>query len=114
MPGAFEDIDYLLQNIVDPNAIIGKDYQQTVVQMKKGETLIGIVGAQDSSSLTLKTLGGTVTVQRGDIAQLTVLDTSLMPRRPPDRAAENRCARFIWLSATPRPSARPGKHGEPD
>ena len=79
LPGAFEDIDYLLQNIVDPNAIIGKDYQQTVVQMKKGETVIGIVGAQDSSSLTLKTLGGAVTIQRGDIAQLTVLDTSLMP-----------------------------------
>src|SRR5207248_1811440 len=56
LPGAFEDIDYLLQNIIDPNAIIGKDYQQTVVQTKNGQTLMGIVGAEDPSSVSLKTL----------------------------------------------------------
>jgi putative heme-binding domain-containing protein len=79
LPGAFEDIDYLLLNIIDPNAIIGKDYQQTVVQTKDGQTLVGIIGEQDASSVTLKSLAGVQTVQRADIASLTVLDTSLMP-----------------------------------
>ena len=31
LPGSFEDVDYLLQNILDPNATIGKDYQQTFI-----------------------------------------------------------------------------------
>jgi putative heme-binding domain-containing protein len=79
LPGAFEDIDYLLLNIIDPNAIIGKDYQQTVVQTKDGQTLVGIIGEQDATSVTLKSLAGLQTVQRADIAGLTVLDTSLMP-----------------------------------
>jgi putative heme-binding domain-containing protein len=79
LPGAFEDVDYLLQNIIDPNAIIGKDYQQTVIQTKAGQTLIGIVAADDPSSVTLKSLAGPVTVQRSDIAQLSVLEMSLMP-----------------------------------
>lgn len=79
LPGAFEDIDYLLLNIIDPNAIIGKDYQQTVVETKDGQTLVGIIGEQDASSVTLKSLAGLQTVQRPDISKLTVLETSLMP-----------------------------------
>lgn len=79
LPGAFEDVDYLLQNIIDPNAIIGKDYQQTVIQTKTGQTLIGIVAAEDPSSVTLKSLAGPVTVQRSDVAKISVLEISLMP-----------------------------------
>lgn len=79
LPGAFDDVDYLLLNIIDPNAIIGKDYQQTVAQAKNGQTVIGIVGAQDKTSITLKTLAGPVMLQRDDIQSLTVLDVSLMP-----------------------------------
>ncbi len=79
LPGAFQDIDYLLQNILDPNAIIGKDYQQTVVQTTTGQTVIGIVGGEDGGTLTLKSLGGPIVIQRAEIASLTVLDVSLMP-----------------------------------
>lgn len=79
LPGGFEDLDYLLQNIVDPNAIIGKDYQQTFVQTKDGQTVSGVVQADDASAVTLKTLAGSVTVQRADIASIEVSPNSLMP-----------------------------------
>jgi hypothetical protein len=36
LTGGYEDVDYLLNNILDPNAIIGKDYQQTFVKTKDG------------------------------------------------------------------------------
>src|SRR5207237_539141 len=36
LPGNFTDVDYLLQNIIDPNAIIGKDYQQIFITTKDG------------------------------------------------------------------------------
>jgi putative membrane-bound dehydrogenase-like protein len=79
LPGAFEDIDYLLQNIIDPNAIIGKDYQQNLVETKDGQTLAGIIAGDDANTLTLKTLAGPVTVQKKEIAKQTLLDISLMP-----------------------------------
>ncbi|HEV7404883.1 MAG TPA: PVC-type heme-binding CxxCH protein, partial [Chthoniobacteraceae bacterium] len=79
LPGAFEDIDYLLQNIIDPNAIIGKDYQQNLVETKDGQTLAGIVAGDDANTLTLKTLAGPVTVQKAEITKQTLLDISLMP-----------------------------------
>ena len=79
LPGSFEDVDYLLQNILDPNAIIGKDYQQTFVTLKDGQALSGIVVSEDDSALTLKTLGEPVTVQRAEIAEVSVSEQSMMP-----------------------------------
>lgn len=79
LPGSFEDVDYLLQNIVDPNAIIGKDYQQTFVSLKDGQTVSGIVAGDDASTVTLKTLGDTLTLQRSDIVEMKVSEQSMMP-----------------------------------
>ena len=79
LPGSFADLDYLLTNILDPNATIGKDYQQTFVKTKDGQTLNGIVAADDASSVTLKTFAGPVTVQRADVASIELSPNSLMP-----------------------------------
>ena len=79
LPGSFADVDYLLQNLLDPNATIGKDYQQTFVKTKDGQTVSGIVSADDASSVTLKTFAGPVTVQRADVASIELSPNSLMP-----------------------------------
>lgn len=99
LPGAFEDIDYLLQNIIDPNAIIGKDYQQNLVETKDGQTLAGIIAGDDANTLTLKTLAGPVTVQKADIAKQTLLDISLMPEGLlAGRATEDVRDLFVYLA----------------
>jgi putative heme-binding domain-containing protein len=79
LPGSFEDIDYLLLNIIDPDAIIGKDYQQVLVHTKDGQMLSGIIAADDPNAVTLKSLAGQVTVQRPDITSMEVSPHSLMP-----------------------------------
>ncbi|MCE9611552.1 MAG: c-type cytochrome [Chthoniobacter sp.] len=79
LPGAFDDVDYLLQNIVDPNAIIGKDYQQTFVEMKDRRVLSGILASDDATTVTLKTLAGPVTVPRAEIKTIETSPASLMP-----------------------------------
>ncbi len=80
LPGSFEDLDYLLNNILDPNAIIGKDYQQTFVKTKDGQIVAGIVAEDNDRAISLKTLGGgIVTVQRADVASTEVSPLSMMP-----------------------------------
>lgn len=79
LPGSFEDVDYLLQNIVDPNATIGKDYQQAFVETKDGRTLTGILAADDASGVTLKSLAGPAAVPRADIKSVEISPNSLMP-----------------------------------
>lgn len=73
------DLDYLLQNILDPNAFIGVDYQSTTVETKDGRILVGVVRADDGNSVTLKTLAESVVVPRGDIQNLTLSEVSMMP-----------------------------------
>ncbi len=80
LTGGYGDIDYLLNNILDPNAIIGKDYQQTFVKTKDGQTVAGIVTQDTDSAITLKNLAGeSVTLQKSDVASTEVSPLSMMP-----------------------------------
>jgi putative heme-binding domain-containing protein len=99
LPGAFGDIDYLLQNILDPNAIIGKDYQQNLVETKDGQTLAGIMAGDDANTLTLKTLAGPVTIQKKEITKQTLLELSLMPEALlAGRSTEDVRDLFVYLA----------------
>ena len=80
LPGSFEDLEYLMLNILDPNAIVGKDYQQTFVKTKDGQIVAGIIAEDTERAISLKTLGGgIVTVQRADVASTEVSPLSMMP-----------------------------------
>ncbi len=79
LPGSFEDVDYLLQNIIDPNAIIGKDYQQTFITTKSGQLVGGIIASEDAQEVVLKSLAGPVTTRRADIGEMITSDQSMMP-----------------------------------
>ncbi|MGH8021506.1 MAG: PVC-type heme-binding CxxCH protein [Opitutaceae bacterium] len=73
------DIDYLLANIVDPTAVIGKGYFLTTVETRDGRTAAGIVQRETPGAITLVNQAGTVTLSRDNIKTTTTLEFSLMP-----------------------------------
>ena len=73
------DLDYLLSNVYDPSALIGKDYQATVVALKDGRTLTGIVRTEDKDAITLATTNETLTVPRTEVEERRASDLSMMP-----------------------------------
>lgn len=73
------NLDYLLHNILDPNAEIPNAYRATTVTLRDGRVLSGVVGAQDAKVVTVVTTNETVTVPRADIVTLTQSDVSMMP-----------------------------------
>ncbi len=73
------DVDYLLGNILDPNALIGKDYQSTTIETTDGRILVGMVRAEDKDAITLKTLAGSIVVLRGDVSKVDVSEISMRP-----------------------------------
>ena len=73
------DLDYLLQNIVDPNALIGADYQLTVIETKDGRVLLGMIRGENANTLTVRTMTEQVVVPVGDVKTRTVSAMSLMP-----------------------------------
>jgi putative heme-binding domain-containing protein len=73
------DIDYLLQNIADPNALIGEDYQLNMIELKDGRFLAGMIKAQDANTMTVRTMTETTIVPLADVKAKNVSPMSMMP-----------------------------------
>lgn len=74
-----DNLDYLLENIVDPSAVVSADFKVTVVTLKDGRVLNGVVSARNARTLTLKIMNGTVTLENNDIEETSPSNLSLMP-----------------------------------
>jgi putative membrane-bound dehydrogenase-like protein len=74
-----DNLDYLLENIVDPSAMVPADYKLSVVTLKDGRVLSGFISAQNDQTLTLRTMTETQTLPRGDVTKTETIAQSLMP-----------------------------------
>ena len=74
-----KDLDYLLTNILDPNASIAAEYRLAHATLTDGQVVSGALAAEHADSVVLQTVTGPVTVARAQIRSLERLSTSLMP-----------------------------------
>jgi putative membrane-bound dehydrogenase-like protein len=72
-------IDYAIENVIDPNAVIGKDYQARVIRTKDGQVITGLVQADSTSSMSIRTATETIEVDKEQIEELKVSENSFMP-----------------------------------
>jgi putative heme-binding domain-containing protein len=73
------DINYLLENIADPSAIVAADFKMSVITLKDGRVLNGIIHGQSDRTLTVKFVGQEVTVEKSEIVKQEQLPISMMP-----------------------------------
>lgn len=73
------DLDYILQNIVDPNAVIPNDYRTSTLETKDDRVITGIVTRQDDNAVTMITANETLIIPRQEIKSLTQGEISMMP-----------------------------------
>jgi putative heme-binding domain-containing protein len=73
------DIDYLLNNIVDPNAVIPADFRVSVILLDDGRLITGSVISSTERRLTVQTRTESVTILRTRIETIKTLPVSLMP-----------------------------------
>jgi putative membrane-bound dehydrogenase-like protein len=72
-------LDYLLENILDPSAVIPKEYAVTVLTLTSGRTITGIVRGETPVALTVVTANETLTVPLKDVESRAPSRTSMMP-----------------------------------
>lgn len=72
-------LTYLLENIVDPNAIVPADYRMSVFKLKDGRTLTGVIPAQTEKAITIQTPAEKLTIEKSQITEQQQLPMSLMP-----------------------------------
>jgi len=107
--GGRDNLDYLLENIVDPSAVVTADFRMSIVELKDGRVLNGLITAKTERTLTLKTMTETLTVERSEIADLRESTLSLMPEGllealPPGQARDL-IAYLMYRSQVPLPAA---------
>jgi putative heme-binding domain-containing protein len=73
------DLDYLLQNILYPNAVIPNEYLASTVETKDERVLTGMIKSQDASGITLQTANDLVTLPRSEIRKIEATAISMMP-----------------------------------
>jgi len=74
-----KNLDYLLENIVDPSASVGADFRTMIVLLQDGRVINGVVTATTERTLTLQTAQEPVTLDRKEIESIKQSSQSLMP-----------------------------------
>ncbi|MGI8963309.1 MAG: PVC-type heme-binding CxxCH protein [Thermomicrobiales bacterium] len=74
------DLGYLLENVLAPSAVLGKDYMLNIFSMKDGATLGGMIRKETPESVLLAMPGGTeVEVKVSEVVSRQEVPQSLMP-----------------------------------
>jgi putative heme-binding domain-containing protein len=74
------DLNYLLENVLDPNAVIGKAYQLNLFTMKDGRVMSGVIKEENPAAVKIAMMGGVeFTLPQADIAKREVSKLSTMP-----------------------------------
>jgi putative membrane-bound dehydrogenase-like protein len=74
------DLNYLLENVLDPNAVIGKAYQLNLFTMKDGRVMSGVIKEESPAAVKIAMMGGVeFTLPQADIAKREVSKLSTMP-----------------------------------
>jgi len=96
------NLDYLLENVLAPNSIVGKDYQLNIFTTKDGRTISGMVRGEDDNRYIIALAGGSETILRKEeVESRQVLDQSMMPSGLFDAIPEGDVAALVAYLASP-------------
>lgn len=103
------NVDYILQNVLDPSATVGGDYKLVVVGTKDGRLLTGIVREQDAQSLLVQTANERVVIPRDEIEEFRNSNESMMPEGLFDKLTEAEVRDLVSYLASPAPPPTPAR-----
>ena len=73
------NLDYLLENIADPSGVVSADFRMSLVTLKDGRSLSGIIAEKNDRTVTLRTVAETLTLDRSEIVKTETSPMSMMP-----------------------------------
>jgi putative heme-binding domain-containing protein len=74
-----KNLDYLLENIVDPSATLAANFRMSVIVLSDGRIVTGVVVEQNERTLKVQTQREQVVINRGEVEEISQQQLSLMP-----------------------------------
>lgn len=101
------DLDYLLENVLDPNAVLWSRYAATYFETADDQLITGIVLQENESTVTIQTQTGTVILPRKDITSRTESKLSMMPEGLFDQLTDEEVINLVAYLQSPTQVALP-------
>ncbi|MBM4004804.1 MAG: DUF1080 domain-containing protein [Planctomycetes bacterium] len=73
------NLDYLLSNILDPSAVMAKEYQPAIISTASGRTITGIIRESAGNVFTVRTATESIELAKDDIDEMKLSEKSMMP-----------------------------------
>jgi putative heme-binding domain-containing protein len=73
------NLEYLLENVIDPNAVVWNRYRATYFETADNRLISGIVLRENESTVTIQTQTGSVILPRNEILSREESTLSMMP-----------------------------------
>ncbi|MFM8634448.1 MAG: cytochrome C, partial [Planctomycetia bacterium] len=89
------DLGYLLGNIVDPSAVVNRDWRLSIVTLSDGRVLSGVVVDRNDRAVTLQGIPDRMTIPADEIDEITLTERSPMPDGLLDQLSESQVRDLI-------------------
>ncbi|MFK5922672.1 MAG: c-type cytochrome [Verrucomicrobiota bacterium] len=73
------NLDYVLENVIDPNAFAAKDYQITTIESKDGRLITGMIKSETPNAVAIQTLNEELIIAPSEIKSRNASPLSMMP-----------------------------------
>ncbi len=103
------DLGYVLENVLSPSAVVGKDYLLNIFTMKDGSVISGMIKEHTDEYFKVSMPGGSVVdVRTADVADRQEMAQSLMPPGLFDTMPVDQVAHLVKYLASPIKVPMPG------
>ena len=82
------NLDYLLENIVDPNASVSNDYRMHIITTDDGRVITGLIESEGQQALTVLTAQDRLVIPLDEIDDRRIAEVSIMPTGLLDNLSE--------------------------
>jgi putative heme-binding domain-containing protein len=72
-------IDYFLENVVDPNAVVGESFRTTLVVNDSGVVVSGLLDSETDTAVVIRTAEKKIAVPKAEIEERRLSAQSIMP-----------------------------------
>ncbi|HEY8504065.1 MAG TPA: PVC-type heme-binding CxxCH protein, partial [Gemmataceae bacterium] len=100
---------YLLENAIDPGAVIGREYRLTNLELSSGRLLSGIIVEETDQALTVQTATERLVVSKADVQEQSVSPVSMMPEGQLEQLAAEEVRDLIAYLMSKRQVPLPGE-----
>jgi putative heme-binding domain-containing protein len=95
------NLDYILENVIDPNSVVSKDYKMSTLVLDDGRVVTGLIEKETDSAYTVRTVNDVMLIAKRDVEHRGLSELSLMPEGQLDQLGRDEVRDMIAYLASP-------------